>query len=97
MPFQPINLFGDPMGSIGAPAPKNEVDDAFGELFGTKPEAVNPALPTQTAVYHANIDVKPTVDVTSVPVSADDDDGFGDFSDFTEVSTTQPKNKKTNN
>ena len=79
------------MGSIGAPAPKNEVDDAFGELFGTKPDTVNPTLPTQTAVSQAVIDVKPTADVTSVPVSADDDESFGDFGDFTEVSTTQPK------
>ena len=44
--FQPINLFGDPMG--GGPAPKNPSDDAFGELFNTNPVA-------STAVFSAPV------------------------------------------
>ena len=99
-PFQPINLFGDPMGGFGAAAPKSDVDDAFGELFGATTVAANAALPTQiqTTETQAISQIKPEVATAVAPVTQENDDGFddfGDFGDFEGAGTTEPANQKT--
>ena len=99
-PFQPINLFGDPMGGFGAAAPNTDVDDAFGELFGATTATANAALSTQikTTETQAISQIKPEVATPVAPVTQENDDGFddfGDFGDFEGAGTTQPANRKT--
>ena len=88
------------MGGFGASAPKSDVDDAFGELFGATTAAANAALPTQiqTSETQAVSNIKPVVATTVAPVTQENDDGFddfGDFGDFEGAGTTEPTSQKT--
>ena len=70
------------MGGGGAITPKNDVDDAFGELFGTTKVASNSTLPIKTDENQAVLDAKPVAVATVALIAKDNDDGFGDFGNF---------------
>ena len=69
------------MGGIGAPAPKTEVDDAFGELFGETKAVAKAALPTQIQTVQSQA-MPSEVVATVAPITQENDDGFDDFGDF---------------